>query len=85
MNISTSKWIVILIYLIITLPVGIFLSVSATQISLLLFYFIAHGQPIDFSTINFMKIIKGSIAGGLIGAVGCWWLYYKRYRQSKNR
>ncbi len=35
--------------------------------------------------IDFMKILKGSIVGGLIGAIGCWWIYYQGYKKNRNR
>ncbi|MGQ9454129.1 MULTISPECIES: hypothetical protein [Leclercia] len=85
MNIPTSKWIMILIYLIITLPASVFMAVAVTQILALIFSFIVYGSPIDITSIDFIKILKGSVGGGVIGAVGCWWIYYQRYRKSKNR
>jgi len=30
---------------------------------------------------NFAKIFKGSVAGGVIGAIGCWYIYYQQSRK----
>lgn len=84
MKIATSKWLLILIYLMISLPLSVFVAVVATQLSITLFLFLFYGQQIDLSTIDFLKLLKGSIAGGTIGAVGCWWVYYQRYRKNAS-
>jgi len=38
MKITTLKWFLIFIYLVITLPVGIFIAAIATQVLIKLFY-----------------------------------------------
>lgn len=85
MKIITLKWFLIFIYLVTTLPVGIFIAAIATQVLIKLFYVFFHGLSLDLSTINYIKILKGSIAGGMIGAIGCWWIYYQHYRKSRFR
>ncbi|MGC0953776.1 hypothetical protein WKH09_10175 [Pantoea agglomerans] len=85
MKITTLKWFLIFIYLVITLPVGIFIAAIARQVLIKLFYVFFHGLSLDLSTINYIKILKGSIAGGMIGAIGCWWIYYQHYRKSRFR
>lgn len=83
MKISASKWFLIFIYLIIALPIGVFIAAIATQILIMLFYFFFHGLSLDLSSIDYVRVLKGSIIGGIIGAIGCWWIYYQHYR--KNR
>ncbi|WP_048696861.1 hypothetical protein [Erwinia piriflorinigrans] len=83
MKISTSKWFFIFIYLMVSLPVGVSIAVVATQVLIKLIFFFLYGVSIDLSSIDFAKILKGSIGGGIIGAIGCWWIYYQRYRQKR--
>lgn len=85
MKISFSKWFLIFIYLVITFPVGIFIAAVSTQILIKLFYFFCQGLSIELSNIDYARILKGSIVGGIIGAVGCWWIYYQHYRKNRNR
>lgn len=85
MRISVSKWFLIFMYLMISLPVGIFIAATATQILIKLFYFFFYGLPLDLSSIGYLRILKGSIAGGIVGAIGCWWIYYQHYRKNRNR
>lgn len=85
MKITALKWLLIFIYLVITLPVGIFIAAIATQVLIKLFYVFFHGLSLNLSTINYIKILKGSIAGGMIGAIGCWWIYYQHYRKRRFR
>ncbi|MEM6162709.1 hypothetical protein AAH446_19540 [Erwinia sp. P6884] len=84
MKISASKWFLIFSYLIVTFPIGVFIASTATQILIKLFYFFFLELPLDFSSIDYMKILKGSIAGGVIGAIGCWWIYYQHYRKKQK-
>jgi len=83
MKITTLKWCLIFIYLVITLPVGIFIAAISTQVLIKLFFVFFYGLSLDLTTINYVKILKGSIAGGMIGAIGCWWIYYQHYRKSR--
>ncbi|MGR2858988.1 hypothetical protein FY046_23470 [Erwinia sp. 1181_3] len=85
MKTSASKWFLIFIYLAIVFPVGIFISAVTMQILIKLFYFFLNGLSLNFSSIDYVKILKGSIAGGIIGAIGCWWIYYQHYRKNRNR
>lgn len=85
MRIPVSKWFLIFIYLMISLPISIFIAAIATQILIKLFYFFFHGLTIDLSSIDYVKILKGSIAGGIVGAIGIWWIYYQHYRKNRNR
>lgn len=85
MKISASKWFLIFIYLVIALPVGICIAAVVMQILIRLFYFFLHGLPLNLSSIDYMKILKGSIVGGVIGAIGCWWIYYQHYRKNRSR
>lgn len=85
MKIATSKWVFIFIYLAITFPAGIFIAATITQILIRLFYFFYQGVSVDLKTINYINILKGSFAGGIIGAIGCWWIYYQHYRKNRSR
>lgn len=85
MKTSASTWFLIFIYLAIAFPVGIFISAATIQVLIKLFYFFLNGLPLNFSSIDYVKILKGSIAGGIIGAIGCWWIYYQHYRKNRNR
>lgn len=80
---SSSKWFFIFIYLIVSLPTGIFISAMTTQFLIKLFYFFFHDLPLDLSSINYVKILKGSIGGGLIGAIGCWCIYYQKCKKKR--
>lgn len=84
MKISSSKWFLVFIYLIISLPVAIFVAATAMQILIRLFNFFFQGASLDLSSIDYLKILKGSIAGGIIGAIGSWWVYYQHYRKNRN-
>lgn len=72
---------VIDIYLVIALPTGIFTAAITMQILIKLSYFFIHGASLDLFFINYLKIFKGSVAGGIIGAIGCWYIYYQHYRK----
>lgn len=85
MKISTSKWFLIFIYLIISFPVGVFVAVVIAHFLIEIVLFLIFGQPFYLYEIDFMKILKGSIVGGLIGAIGCWWIYYQGYKKNRNR
>jgi hypothetical protein len=60
-------------------------SAIAVQVLIKLFYFFLHGLSLHLSSTDYVKILKGSIAGGLIGAIGCWWIYCQHYRKNRNR
>ncbi|WP_041691982.1 hypothetical protein [Erwinia billingiae] len=83
MKVSSLKWFFIFIYLMISLPGGVFISAITIQILIRLFFFFSHGLPLDLSSIDYVKIFKGSIGGGVIGAIGCWWIYYQYYKKDK--
>ncbi|MGC6389880.1 hypothetical protein ACMV8I_19835 [Ewingella sp. S1.OA.A_B6] len=83
MKISASRWFAVFIYLITALPAGVFVAALAAQILIKLYLFFIYGSPIDLSSINVVRILKGSIGGGIIGGIGCWWIYYQRYRQNR--
>ena len=85
MKISASKWCLIFIYLVIAFPTGIFIAAVTMQILIKLFYFYLNGLSLNLSSIDYMKILKGSIAGGIIGAIGCWWIYYQHYKKNRSR
>ncbi|ELO4994198.1 hypothetical protein QUQ46_004747 [Escherichia coli] len=85
MKVSLSKWFLILLYLVISLPTGIFLATVATQVLIRLFYFITSGLTMDLLSIDYVKILKGSVVGGVIGAIGCWFMYYHHYRENRRK
>ena len=85
MKILVSKWFLIFIYLLIAFPVGIFIAAVTMQILIRVFYFFLDGLSLNLSSIDYVKILKGSIAGGVIGAIGCWWIYYQHYRKNRSR
>ncbi|TPW41870.1 hypothetical protein FKM52_10925 [Mixta tenebrionis] len=85
MKILASKWFSIFVYLLIAFPTGIFIAAVTMQIVIKLFYFSLNGSSLNLSSIDYLKILKGSIAGGIIGAIGCWWIYYQHYRKNRNR
>ncbi|MEZ6876204.1 hypothetical protein [Enterobacter sp. KBR-315C3_2022] len=76
-----SKWPLAFLYLIVSLPIGIFISVTVTQILMNVFYFFTDGIDLNLSSIDYFKIFKGSVIGGVIGAIGCWYIYYRNYRK----
>lgn len=76
-----SRWPLAFLYLIISLPIGIFISVTVTQILMNVFYFFTNGIDLNLSSIDYFKIFKGSVIGGVIGAIGCWCIYYRNYRK----
>lgn len=79
------KWFLVFIYLLIAFPIAIFVAAVSTQILIKLFFFFFNGLSINLSSIDYVKIFKGSAAGGIIGAIGCWWIYYQHYRKNRNR
>ncbi|KLQ05385.1 hypothetical protein B9Q22_23420 [Enterobacter roggenkampii] len=85
MKILVSKWFLIFIYLLIAFPVGIFIAAVTMQILIRVFYFFLDGLSLNLSSIDYVKIFKGSIAGGVIGAIGYWWIYYQHYRKNRSR
>ncbi|EIW9479581.1 MULTISPECIES: hypothetical protein [Klebsiella] len=85
MKVSLSKWLLILLYLVIALPIGIFIATVATQVVIKLFYFITSGLSMDLLSIDYVKILKGSVVGGVIGAIGCWFVYYQHYRKNRRK
>ncbi|OUR36281.1 hypothetical protein B9J96_12640 [Enterobacter roggenkampii] len=85
MKILVSKWFLIFIYLLIAFPVGIFIAAVTMQILIRVFYFFLDGLSLNLSSIDYVKILKGSIAGGVIGAIGYWWIYYQHYRKNRSR
>jgi hypothetical protein len=84
MKISALRWFLSFIYLIIAFPIGIFIAAIATQILISVLYFFFNGASFDLSSINYVRILKGSIAGGIIGAIGCWCIYYHDYRKKQK-
>jgi len=84
MKVSLSKWLLILLYLVISLPIGIFIATVATQLLIRLFYFLTSGLAFDLFSIDYVKILKGSVVGGVIGAIGCWFMYYQHYRKNRH-
>lgn len=85
MKFSLSKWLLSLLYLVIALPTGIFIATVATQILIKLFYFSTSGLTVDLLSIDYVKILKGSVVGGVIGAIGCWFVYYQHYRKNRRK
>lgn len=85
MKVSLSKWLLILLYLVISLPTGIFIATVATQVLIRLFYFITSGLTMDLLSIDYVKILKGSVVGGVIGAIGCWFMYYHHCRENRRK
>lgn len=70
MKVSFSKWLLILLYLVISLPIGIFVASVATQVVVKLFYLITSGLPMNLLSIDYVKSLKDRI-GGVIGSIGC--------------
>ncbi|AYY06445.1 hypothetical protein EGY04_16190 [Enterobacter roggenkampii] len=85
MKILVSKWFLIFIYLLIAFPIGIFIAAVTMQILIRVFYFFLDGLSLNLSSIDYVKILKGSITGGVIGAIGYWWIYYQHYRKNRSR
>ncbi len=84
MRISASKWFLIFIYLIISLSIGIFIASATTLILINLLNFLFLQTPMDMSSIDYLKILKGSIAGGIFAAMGSLWLNFQHYRKSRR-
>jgi len=76
-----SKLLLVLLYLLISLPFGMFVAAVAMQVLIKLFYLFTSGLNFDLGSIDFAKIFKGSVAGGVIGAIGCWYIYYQQSRK----
>lgn len=85
MKVSFLKWLLLLLYLVISLPIGIFVATVASQVLIRMFYFITSGLTMDLLSIDYVKILKGSVVGGVIGAIGCWFIYYQNYRKKRSR
>ena len=76
MKSSKKKWIFILIYLLISVPLGLFFS-AITSIELTRYVMsIINGYQFCFFAYDYEKIIKASIYGGGFVAISCWVIAY---------
>lgn len=79
------KWLLVFLYINLTLMIIFPLWFMLVQIGTELFYSFYYAGAFSFSNIDFMKSIKaGLFCGGLAGS-GCWWIYYQHYRKSRFR
>ena len=76
MKLSADKWILLLVYLLISVPVGVFIGTLVALILIELVVSLMHDTPFNLFSYDLIKISKGSFAGGAIGGVGCWFIYY---------
>lgn len=79
MKISKKKWLLIFLYLItsfiIATSLGFMLIKSIVELGISIY----SDKAFNFSNVNFIQCVKIGIGGGSVGAIGCWFIYYKNY------
>lgn len=85
MMIKKRNWLSLMAYLIIASVVAIFLGFLLLQICVELFFLIFYGLSFQMSNIDFWKCLKAGLGGGVVAAIGCWWIYYQHYKKNRNR
>ncbi len=85
MRMNKVKWLFTFLYLNLALMLIFTLWFMLVQIGTEFFYSLYYGGKFSFSNIDFMKSIKAGLFCGVLAGSGCWWIYYQRYRQSRNR
>ncbi|WP_241587254.1 hypothetical protein [Rosenbergiella epipactidis] len=80
MSTSKKKWFLIFLYLVsafvVATSLGFILISSVIEFCISIYT----KRSFDFSNIDFIQCIKIGIGGGGIGAIGCWFIYYKNYK-----
>lgn len=80
---TRKKWLFLLVYLLVSCVVALIIMALATYVLVRVFFFIVYGSPFDLSYADILKYIKAASFAGSLVAVGCWCIYYQRYRQNK--
>ena len=84
MMIKKRNWLSLMAYLIIASVVAIFLGFLLLQICVELFFLIFYGLSFQMSNIDFWKCLKAGLGGGVVAAIGCWWIYYQHYKKTET-
>jgi len=79
MSISRKKWFLIFLYLVATFVIATSLGFMLILSVIELFISIYAERAFDLSNIDFIQSMKIGIGGGGIGAIGCWFIYYKNH------
>jgi len=80
MNISKKKWLLIFIYLVASFVVATSLGFMLIETVIELCISIYAERAFYFSNVDLIQCMKIGVGGGGIGAIGCWFIYYKNYR-----
>lgn len=80
MNISKKKWLLIFIYLVASFVVATSLGFMLIESVIELCISIYAERAFYFSNVDLIQCIKIGVGGGGIGAIGCWFIYYKNHR-----
>jgi hypothetical protein len=80
MSPSNKKWFYIFIYLAVSIPFGLFITSLASLFLIGHVTSLIYGTHFDFLSYDFFKILKASIGGGMVAAIGCWFIYYKNHQ-----
>jgi hypothetical protein len=79
-KISKKKWLLIFLYLIVSFVAMTLLGFILIELIVELVLSIYIERSFTFSNINLMQCVKIGVAGGNVGAIGCWLIYYKNYK-----
>lgn len=75
-----KKWLLIFLYLVLSFVVATSLGFMLIESVIELYISIYADRAFDFSNVDLIQCMKIGIGGGGIGAIGCWFIYYKNYR-----
>ncbi|QPW27782.1 hypothetical protein F8538_14100 [Edwardsiella ictaluri] len=85
MTIKNRNWLSLMAYLIMTFVTAICLSFLLLQICVELFFLIFYDLPFQMPNIDVFKCLRAGFAGGVIAGVGCFLIYYQRYKKNNKR
>ena len=80
-----QKWLSVLVYLLASCTLGMNVFVVLLLCGIRLFFWIMFDIPFEIFVDDLIKYSKAATFTGVTIAIGCWWVYYQRYRKSKNR
>ncbi|EAS2900308.1 hypothetical protein DTC83_06595 [Salmonella enterica] len=72
-----KKWLVLLIFLITAFVFTMNVVVCAIYITAKLYLYIVRNIPVDTYLPGLLRLVKGASFGGVIGGIGCWFIYFK--------
>ena len=82
---TTRKWLFIFLYLLISCTLALNVMALITLLITRLFLLIFYEVPIEIEYVDLIKYAKAATFSGSLVSIGCWWIYYRHYRQNRKR